>query len=313
MKKTFLTVGLGILILSFALAGCASRATPMPAEVTEDSGIIIIGCPPRPVMQTDFAVGGHYEGTGRISFYATEDIADAFEEFGWIHSEAYLTSDGNCGRHSLYVDARYDFQEVLAYLQSWNECHEMADFDVGSEIEADESTPTPTPTLAIFQTSNSRSFGRTDPPPTATPTPETASLFVEDVPIRERLRRYEMEWLTSQYSFIPLTDDDVLFIDWPCTILVTDAFSQTLHLKGPATVRFSEEEAIPTGEEVPTLTLGWNSLTIMSQEALAEFGDLVTDDHAVLVILPDNYQGDPEQLRQLIADAIYEDNNYDCD
>jgi len=49
MKKGFLMVALGIVIL--AVAGVFVATRPMPAEVTEDSSIIIIGCPPRPVRK----------------------------------------------------------------------------------------------------------------------------------------------------------------------------------------------------------------------------------------------------------------------
>ena len=105
MKEIFLTVALGILILA-------------AVGVLVASSIIIIGCPPRPTMQTDFAVISYYEGTRRISFHATASAAENFEGFGRLYD------DGIYGGYDLYVDPRYDFQEVLDYLKAWDGCHE---------------------------------------------------------------------------------------------------------------------------------------------------------------------------------------------
>jgi len=104
MKKIFLTVALGILILAAVGVGVATRP--------------IIGCPPRPTMQTDFAVIDYYDDTGRISFYATASAAENFEGLGRLYD------DGIYGGYDLYVDPRYDFQEVLDYLKAWDGCHE---------------------------------------------------------------------------------------------------------------------------------------------------------------------------------------------
>jgi len=81
------------------------------------------------------------------------------------------------------------------------------------------------------------------------------------------------------------------------------------------TIAIKPPEPPPEDVQCPaTLSLGWNSLTIMSQEALGDFGNLVTEDHAILVILPDDYQGDPEQLRLLIIAVMHEENTrYDDD
>jgi len=57
-------------------------------------------------------------------------------------------------------------------------------------------------------------------------------------------------------------------------------------------------------------SVGFSSIVILTQEALQEFDDLVTDSHAVLLILPPNYQGNPEEIRQLIVDTIREDDAY---
>lgn len=45
----------------------------------------------------------------------------------------------------------------------------------------------------------------------------------------------------SQHVFTPVLDD-VLLIDWPFSIFITDTYSTTIVMRGPATVRFSEGE-----------------------------------------------------------------------
>lgn len=50
------------------------------------------------------------------------------------------------------------------------------------------------------------------------------------------------KWLTEQYMMTPWSADNVLFIEWPHSIHVTDSLSRTVTIAGPATVRFSEEE-----------------------------------------------------------------------
>jgi len=50
-----------------------------------------------------------------------------------------------------------------------------------------------------------------------------------------------IEWLTSQWHFTPDLDDWLL-IDWPDSIIITDALSQTMVIQGPVTVRFGEGE-----------------------------------------------------------------------
>jgi len=120
-----------------------------------------------------------------IFFDAPLDIASQFTELGRLF---HTTS----GWFELYVDVRYDFPEVLAYLQSLR------------SVPQGHATPTPTPTA----------------------TPE---LDVDGW----------IEWLTSQWRFTPDLDDWLL-IDWPDSIIITDALSQTIVIQGPATVRFGE-------------------------------------------------------------------------
>jgi len=76
--------------------------------------------------------------------------------------------------------------------------------------------------------------GSEAPTPTPTATPELSS-YIE---ITEDL------FLPMDFDYLP-TSEDKMLIDWPHTILITDAFSQTTVIQGPATVRFSDEEATP--------------------------------------------------------------------
>ena len=155
-----------------------------PSQVAQVVKSSLILCPPVPRHKTGFAISSYYELTGRITFQASEDMAADTEEFGWVY-------DG-FDDYTLYVDRRYDFQEVLAYLQSLR------------SVPQGHATPTPTPTA----------------------TPEL------DV-------NGWIEWLTSQWHFTPDLDDWLL-IDWPDSIIITDALSQTIVIQGPATVRFGE-------------------------------------------------------------------------
>jgi len=91
-----------------------------PREAQVDTGTVSPTCPPRPTHKTGFAIRNYYAGTGRITFDATKDMATATEEFGKL----YPDPDGG---YTLWMNGRYDFAEVLAYLESWPECHDGAD------------------------------------------------------------------------------------------------------------------------------------------------------------------------------------------
>ena len=49
-----------------------------------------------------------------IDFYATKDAVDEFKEFGFVQE----MPDRKNG-FSLFVDKRYDFDEVLAYIENY--------------------------------------------------------------------------------------------------------------------------------------------------------------------------------------------------
>jgi len=94
----------------------------------------------------------------------------------------------------------------------------------GGEVRlygVDESVPTPTPTLQPGEVR-------------ATESNIDIDAYIDDWLNSD-------EWLTEQYTILP-ESDTVVFINWPHSILVTDAFSQTTVIAGPATVRFSDEE-----------------------------------------------------------------------
>ncbi len=148
-------------------------------------------CPPRPSYKTEFAIGSYYSGTGRITFNATEDMAASTEEFGWlVHDfEGY----------TLYVDHRYDFQEVLDYLEFWGECHEMVEdkcYIWAHEVSCDDwdddwetawPMPTPTPTCdpyTLYAYSDHPCLEEWDREttvePTPTPTPDAFHRAIKD-------------------------------------------------------------------------------------------------------------------------------------
>jgi len=285
-------------------------------------------CPPVPRHKTGFAVTSYYEGTGRMTFQATEDMATSTEEFGWLSHDF----DG----YTLYVDSRYDFQEVLDYLSSWNECYHGEDLYIGGiavsrhdwEVPPPAATPAPTPGTTVISTGIARYMMPMDDRYYAVPAcsywadglqwlvpcsipclpcPQAklvgirnssealrviffdapldiASQFTElgrlfhttsgwfelyvdvrydfpevlaylqslrsvpqghatPMPAPTATRELDVEswieWLTSQWHFTPDLDDWLL-IDWPDSIIITDALSQTMVIQGPATVRFGE-------------------------------------------------------------------------
>lgn len=68
----------------------------------------------KPQMKREVAIVFHYEPLRQVTFYATADAVTEFKEYGNIRtdpdrSECYI----------LIVDARYDFGEVLAYIQNY--------------------------------------------------------------------------------------------------------------------------------------------------------------------------------------------------
>ena len=67
-----------------------------------------------PLMKREVAVEFYYEPIRHINFYATADAATEFEQYGTL-----LPDPNRRDGYRLEVDARYDFGEVLAYIQNY--------------------------------------------------------------------------------------------------------------------------------------------------------------------------------------------------
>ena len=70
----------------------------------------------KPQPKKEVAIALQNETVRHISFYASADALEDFKEFGSI-SQAVSDKE----RYSLMVDARYDFAEVMAYIENWND------------------------------------------------------------------------------------------------------------------------------------------------------------------------------------------------
>ena len=69
----------------------------------------------KPVMQNSPVINFTSKESGYISFWATPDAAKEFEQFGQI----FEWGDGS-EKYSLYIDDRFDFDEVLAYIKNYD-------------------------------------------------------------------------------------------------------------------------------------------------------------------------------------------------
>ena len=69
----------------------------------------------KPKMKRNVAITNQFEEQGIIYFYASDTIAECAKEFGKARS---YTGKAECW--ILDVDARYDFYDVLAWLESFN-------------------------------------------------------------------------------------------------------------------------------------------------------------------------------------------------
>ena len=67
----------------------------------------------KPEKKRKVAVSWSNKGMGVIRFYASADVAKEFEGYG----DLKLREDG--GECRLIVDPRYDFDDVLSYLQNY--------------------------------------------------------------------------------------------------------------------------------------------------------------------------------------------------
>lgn len=67
----------------------------------------------KPQLKRELAIDIIHRSVNVIIFYASADAAEDFREFGHLQE---------CGkeRYSLIVDARYDFEEVLKYIENYH-------------------------------------------------------------------------------------------------------------------------------------------------------------------------------------------------
>lgn len=68
----------------------------------------------KPRMKREVAIVFHYEPVRHITFYATTDAVTEFEPYGDIVPDP---ARSEC--YTLHVDSRYEFAEVLAYIQNY--------------------------------------------------------------------------------------------------------------------------------------------------------------------------------------------------
>ena len=71
----------------------------------------------KPVMQTPIAINFASKKWSYVSFYATPVDAKEFEQFGQIFEWG-----GDAEKYSLSVDHRFNFDEVVAYIECY--CNE---------------------------------------------------------------------------------------------------------------------------------------------------------------------------------------------
>jgi len=122
-----------VLIILGATVGVLWLLWPREAQVV---------CPPRPGQSVALGIRDYGEDWRYIAFETALDVEDDLAGFGELvtaRPESY----------TLWVDARYDFQEVLAYLEAWDECHDERVLYIDGRLEVEESKPTPTPEFRI--------------------------------------------------------------------------------------------------------------------------------------------------------------------
>ena len=67
----------------------------------------------KPGMQSLTGIDYELTGPDYITFWAAPDVAKEFAQFGSFHKLA------DSDRYTLYVDGRFDFDEVLAYIKNY--------------------------------------------------------------------------------------------------------------------------------------------------------------------------------------------------
>lgn len=70
----------------------------------------------KPQMKREVMVKSFSSGVGYIGFYATADASTEFNEFGTLR-----VSDYENNLYYLYVDTRYDFNEVLEFIKGYGQ------------------------------------------------------------------------------------------------------------------------------------------------------------------------------------------------
>lgn len=71
----------------------------------------------KPVMKRKLAITNLVPSMRIVSFYADKDTADSLKEFGKVFSN---TEEDLRDSHELYVDPRFDFEDVVEYMESMN-------------------------------------------------------------------------------------------------------------------------------------------------------------------------------------------------
>ena len=69
----------------------------------------------KPTPKKQIAIKFYNEKVKHISFEAIPDVVEDFRQFGNLY-DSFVS---NKGRYELYVSELYDFQEVLTYIQNY--------------------------------------------------------------------------------------------------------------------------------------------------------------------------------------------------
>jgi hypothetical protein len=83
-------------------------------ETSNDLSELGLNTRKKPEMKREVGVRSSSLDNRHIMFYATEDAVEDFREYGYVLDYVVDSS-----LHSLTVDARFDFQEVLDYISNY--------------------------------------------------------------------------------------------------------------------------------------------------------------------------------------------------
>ena len=70
----------------------------------------------KPIMKQEVAILVSIKSVRQIVFFATNDAVSEFAPYGNI-----IRDDNVREKYSMFVDARYDFDEVLEYMQGYGQ------------------------------------------------------------------------------------------------------------------------------------------------------------------------------------------------